>query len=73
MEPVSDTSQTHRELTALKEEESGGGERTKAMRRPSKLQTTLFGAPGGEGREWAVSWGIAGIKEGGGGVPSLKL
>ncbi len=49
MEPVSDTSHTHREFTALKEEESGGGERTKAMRRPSKLQTTLFGAPGGRG------------------------
>jgi hypothetical protein len=78
MEPVSDTSQTHREFTALKEEESGGGERTKAMRRPSKLQTTLFGAPGGRGGGVGCQLGYCGHKGGGGGgggggVPSLKL
>jgi hypothetical protein len=46
-ESSGEISRTQSELTALKEEERGGGDRTKAMRRPSWLHTMFLGAPGG--------------------------
>ena len=69
--PVSEqTSATQSELTALKEDDRGGGERTNAMRRPSALQTMFLGAPVGVGLSTLWNKG----REGGGRVaPSLKL